>query len=423
MVSFDDAELADFGDLDGVQASASYTRTTAVARTGETVLGISLESLASDQTFQWQRWAEGRAPAPGQPEIGLTRHSLEQLHIRLGDLVSIGNPALGAANFRVTGVIDERGSLEYSNAAYGVVSEQTARLLAGVTGANVVLLRVDPGSDVNGVLAGVNEAGHGGFAQTTKELIEGAGSAEQTRLTGIDAVLFSFSPLALVVAAIVLGTSIVVSLGSRRRHLALLRSVGATRSQTFALVLVEVLTLGALGSVVGVLAGIGLARAGLPLTGLIPGLPAVSGAAFTVPVTGAGDRPRRRGAALADQRAPSGLGGEPDPTGRRAVEHDHPLVVAPHGHDRRCVAAGPRAGRRRRRAQRRAHRPGCCSGCSRRSSAPCRRSASPSPCSPNASAPDCATAATPSASWPPTDWPASPVGPRPKAWRSCWPPP
>ena len=101
------------------------------------------------------------------------------------------------------------------------------------------------------MLAGVNEAGQGGFAQTTKELIEGAGSAEQTRLAGIDAVLFSFSPLALVVAAIVLGTCILVSLGSRRRHLALLRSVGATRAQTFALVLVEVLVLGVLGSVVG----------------------------------------------------------------------------------------------------------------------------------------------------------------------------
>ena len=285
LLSFDETQLANLDGLEGVQASASYTRATAVARTGETVLGISLESLASDQSFQWQHWEEGRAPIPGQSEIGLTRHTMEQLHIRLGDLVSIGNPALGAANFRVSGIVDVRGSLEYSNAAYGIVSEDTARLFAGVPGANVVLLRTDPGSE-DAVLTGVNEAGQGGFAQTTKELIDGAGSAEQTRLSGIDAVLFTFSPLALVVAAIVLGTCILVSLGSRRRHLALLRSVGATRAQTFALVLVEVLVLGGLGSVAGVLGGVALARAGLPLTGLIPGLPAVSGAAFTVPTTG-----------------------------------------------------------------------------------------------------------------------------------------
>lgn len=286
LVSFDDEQLTDLGALEGVQASASYTRATAVARTGETALGISLESLASDPTFQWQEWAEGRAPTFGQAEIGLTRYSLDQLHIRLGDLVSIGTPALGAANFRVTGVVDVRGSLEYSNTAYGIVTEQTARLFAGVPGANVALLRAEPGTDGAVVQTRVNEAGQGGFAQTSKELVAGAGAGEQFRLASIDAVLFSFSPLALVVAAIVLGTSILVSLGSRRRHLALLRSIGATRAQTFALVLVEVLALGVLGSLVGVLAGVGLARAGLPLTGLIPGLPAVSGSAFTVPPLG-----------------------------------------------------------------------------------------------------------------------------------------
>ena len=115
-----------------MESSASYTRANAVARTGETVLGISLESRPSDEAFQWQRWAEGRAPTAGQAEIGLTRHTLDQLHVRLGDLVSIGNPALGAANFRVTGVVDVRGSLEYSNVAYGIVAEETARLFAGV---------------------------------------------------------------------------------------------------------------------------------------------------------------------------------------------------------------------------------------------------------------------------------------------------
>ena len=288
LVSFDDQQLVTLGELEGVQDAASYTRATAVARTGDTVLGISLESQASDPSFRWQRWEEGRPPTPGQPEIGLTRHTLEQLHIRPGDLVSIGNPALGAANFRVSGVVDVRGSLEYSNVAYGIVSEQTARLFAGVPGANVALLRTEPGTDVSTVLAGVNEAGQGGFAQSTTELIQGAGSAEQVRLAGIDAVLFSFSPLALVVAAIVLGTTILVSLGSRRRHLALLRSIGATRAQTFALVLVEVLVLGLLGSLAGILAGVALARAALPLTGLIPGLPAVSGSAFTVPPAGLG---------------------------------------------------------------------------------------------------------------------------------------
>lgn len=284
--SFDDSQLTTLDSLPGVAASASSSRATAVARTGKTVLGIALESLASDSSFRWQRWSEGRAPVAGKPEIALNRYALDQLHIRLGDLVSLGSPALGAANFRVTGVIDERGSLEYASSAYGVVPTATAQLFAGASGANVVLLRAAPGTKVQDLLTRVNAAGQGGFAQSTQELIQGAGSAEQNRLTAIKAVLFGFSPLALLVAGIVLGTSILVSLGSRRRYLALVRSVGATRSQIFGLVLVEVLALGLVGTVVGVLAGVGLARLGLPLTGLIPGLPTVTGDAFTVPVGG-----------------------------------------------------------------------------------------------------------------------------------------
>ncbi|WP_232679370.1 FtsX-like permease family protein [Nocardioides sp. R-C-SC26] len=286
LVSFDDEQLAELADLDGVAAASSYTRATAVARTGDNALGIALESQPADESFQWQRWSQGRAPVPGQPEVGLTQDTLDQLHIGLGDLVSLGTPSLGAANLRVSGIVDVRGSLGYSGTAYGVVPEATARLLAGVTGANVVVLRAEPGVAAVQIQEEVNAAGQGGFAQTTQELIDGAGSAEQVRLAGIDAVLFSFSPLALVVAAIVMGTSILVSLGSRRRYLALLRSIGATRRQTFALLLSEVLALGAVGSVVGAAVGVALARLALPLTGLIPGLPAVSGSAFTVPWPG-----------------------------------------------------------------------------------------------------------------------------------------
>ncbi len=285
-LSFDATQLARLDSVEGVSSSASYARATAVARTGSTVLGIALESLADDPSFRWQRWSEGRAPAAGRAEIGLTRHTLDELHVRLGDLVSVGSPALGAANFRVSGVIDVQGSLEYSDAAYGIVPPATARLFAGVPGDNVVLLRAGSGVAPKDLLTRVNAAGQGGFAQSTDELVQGAGSAEQTRLKAIKAVLFSFSPLSLVVAAIVLGTAILVSLGSRRRYLALLRSIGTTRAQTFSLVLVEVLALGLLGSVAGVLGGVALARGGLPLTGLIPGLPTVTGSSFTVPLGG-----------------------------------------------------------------------------------------------------------------------------------------
>ncbi|MGE5612757.1 MAG: FtsX-like permease family protein [Bacillota bacterium] len=283
--AFSPAALRSFGRLPGVAAVSSSTRATAVARTGGTAIGISIESQSADPSFRWQGWSAGHAP-DATPTIGLTGYTLQRLGIQVGDLVSIGTSTLGAANFRVTGEIDERGSLEYADQAYGIVSEATARTLAGIDGPNVVLLRTTAHTDPAAVVNAVNNAGLGGWAQTTSDLIHGADAAEQTRLAGINAILFSFSPIALVVSAIVLGTATLVSLGSRRRHVALLRSVGATRTQTFLLLLMEVTALGALGTGAGLLLGTALARAGLPLVGLIPGVPSVPGSAFRIPTGG-----------------------------------------------------------------------------------------------------------------------------------------
>ena len=329
LVSFDEDPAGDFEHLKGVQASASYTRATAVARTGDTVLGISLESLASDQTFQWQRWTEGRAPTPGQPEIGLTRHTLDQLHIRLGDLVSIGNPVLGAANFRVTGVVDVRGSLEYSNAAYGIVPRADGSTVRGrhrgqrrapAHRARQRERRADQG-----------QRGGPGRLRPDHEGADRRARARPSRPAWPASTPCSsasrrwpwwwprscWAPRSWSRSARADGTWRCCAAWERPaprpspwcssrcwRRRAGQRRRACSRASA-------------------------LARAGLPLTGLIPGLPAVSGTAFTRPGDGAGDRARRRRTALAGRRAAPGLGREPDPTGRRALEHDHPLLLAP----------------------------------------------------------------------------------------------
>lgn len=284
-IAFSPAALRTLASLPGVAAMSSSTRATAVARTGGTAIGITVESQPADPSFRWQGWSAGRGP-DGSPTIGLSRYTLDRLGIRVGDLVSIGTSSLGAANFRVSGEVDERGSLEYADQAYGIVSESTARTLAGISGPNVVLVRTAPNTTPTTMVNEVNNAGLGGWAQTTSDLIHGADAAERTRLAGVDAVLFTFSPVALVVSAIVLGTATLVSLGSRRRHVALLRSVGATKAQAFLLLLIEVTSLGVLGTAAGLVLGIALARVGLPLVGLIPGIPTVPASAFRIPAGG-----------------------------------------------------------------------------------------------------------------------------------------
>lgn len=89
--------------------------------------------------------------------------------------------------------------------------------------------------------------------------------------------LLSAAPLVgLLVAALGVGNLMMASVASRRRQLAVLRAVGATRGQVMRMVLGEALLLGALGSLLGVALGVQLAHASngftMALTGERPEL-------------------------------------------------------------------------------------------------------------------------------------------------------
>lgn len=104
---------------------------------------INLESLNTDPQFRWQRWSSGRAPR-GPTEIGLSSHTLKGLRIRLGDAVALNRPDQGRSLFRVVGVVDTRGSIDRQSSAYGIVTDETARRFAGISGPNTVMVKADP---------------------------------------------------------------------------------------------------------------------------------------------------------------------------------------------------------------------------------------------------------------------------------------
>ncbi|MEE2048517.1 ABC transporter permease, partial [Nocardiopsis tropica] len=91
---------------------------------------------------------------------------------------------------------------------------------------------------------------------------------------------------ALLAAALVIANTFTILLSQRRRDTALLRLVGAERSQVRNLVLAEALIIGSIGSAIGVAAGVGAGYAGASLMeltggGLHVGVPALAGAFLT----------------------------------------------------------------------------------------------------------------------------------------------
>ena len=83
----------------------------------------------------------------------------------------------------------------------------------------------------------------------------------------------------MLVGAFLIFNTFSITVAQRARELALLRTLGATRRQVLNSVLLEALTIGLLGSIVGILAGLGFAKAinalfkalgiDLPTTGLV----------------------------------------------------------------------------------------------------------------------------------------------------------
>lgn len=270
--------------IDGVRSVATYTRATAVAQAGSVTRGITLESLPRQPRFVWQRWSAGRPPAAAG-EVGLTRATLDQLRVGLGDEVALGDPRVGRQVYRVTGIVDVRGSLRYDGSAYGIVTEPVAESFAGVSAPDAMRVDTAPGTDVKRVVAQIDQRAPVGWPQSTGDLIEAGGAAEGARADAIGALMVGLAAVALIVAAVTLATTTAASTHSRRRTLALARCIGAERGHLIALMLIEVLAPSLVGAVLGILAGVVLARLLLPLVGVLPGVPQPRGSAFTLTPT------------------------------------------------------------------------------------------------------------------------------------------
>lgn len=81
----------------------------------------------------------------------------------------------------------------------------------------------------------------------------------QTFLRGSSLVLLLLSVLVSVVAAVSILVSIYNSIASRRKEIAILRALGATRRRILTIICLEAGTIGLIGSILGMLLGIGLA--------------------------------------------------------------------------------------------------------------------------------------------------------------------
>jgi putative ABC transport system permease protein len=265
VTSNDGSSLADdvarLSDLRSVGAVAPLWETSVQAnvpgRTGSQFLLV--DAVADDPALRWEHLAAGSLPDRAG-EVAVS----ERARADVGDVLTVttfdgqGNETTSQAT--VTGIVDLRGDPEAGLYGRAFVTPEQAQSwgaadttelrIAAATGIPADQVRLDvvtalSGQDVE-VRTGTAQAEHAAAVYTGNAM-------------ALTAVLLVFATVAVLVAGLVIANTFAVLLAQRTRELALLRCVGATARQVRRGVLGEALITGLAASVIGVLAGIGLA--------------------------------------------------------------------------------------------------------------------------------------------------------------------
>jgi putative ABC transport system permease protein len=216
------------------------------------VMGVDLTQPETSDA----RLVAGREPAPGAGEIEVDRGWANHKRVRIGDRVSFSTPT-GLRTLRVSGLYEYRGGLNLGGYGTGAMAIQDARRIMDKPGVwdeiNVVLQPGAVTADVRERLArrlgpGVEVA----TPQTKNEEL-------QKQLAGLDVVLYFFSGIALFVGSFLILNSFNMTVLQRMKEIGTLRALGASDRRVAGSILAEGLVLGAVGSIIGLALGAGLA--------------------------------------------------------------------------------------------------------------------------------------------------------------------
>ncbi|MES0832402.1 FtsX-like permease family protein [Nocardiopsis tropica] len=265
-----------------ITATAPLHAGTVQLVTDEIRATANLYSISDRDELRWFELAEGEWPA-NAAEMVADAPTLDSSGLAVGDTVSLLVGDGETTDMTVVGAADI-GFRPLTGVQYQFYTSED--FFAGESPLSVTADIADgtsPEAVVESMGADLPDDLHPMTAEEQSRLAADrfAGGAQQLEL-----ILLVFALIALLAAALVIANTFTILLSQRRRDTALLRLVGAERSQVRNLVLAEALIIGSIGSAIGVAAGVGAGYAGASLMeltggGLHVGVPALAGAFLT----------------------------------------------------------------------------------------------------------------------------------------------
>jgi putative ABC transport system permease protein len=179
-----------------------------------------------------------------------------QERLRIGDSITLNGASAGPTAFSIVGIVSGDGSVPEAAGRLVIVPLTSAQTLFGVTGVTRVDLGTRPGVSADELI--------GQLEATIKTepylLAKTSDTADSLRAETADfrGTLLLVAAVVLFVGSFLIFNTLSMTVTERSREMGLLRAAGTTRSQVMSLVLLQALALGAVGSIAGVVAGIGL---------------------------------------------------------------------------------------------------------------------------------------------------------------------
>jgi putative ABC transport system permease protein len=255
-----DVELAMGGIYNQFDTKILDSDGKAINTQGAPSLGFGIDTSAQYARFNPLNLVAGRWPSAPEEAV-IDQGTADKQGYEVGDRVLISTIRPKQA-FTLTGIAKygEVGSL--GTATFAVFDLETAQRLLDREGQfDAISVAAKPGvaaqelvSEIRPILppeakvqTGQNEA------QEQKDEI-----SEFTKF--IEYFLLAFAAIALFVGAFVIFNTLSITVAQRTREFATLRTIGASRRQVLGSVVLEALTIGTIASVIGLFAGLGLAK-------------------------------------------------------------------------------------------------------------------------------------------------------------------
>jgi putative ABC transport system permease protein len=222
---------------------------------GPPTLGFSYGEVAQFSPLQLR---EGRAPK-GPREVVIDVVSARKMGYGVGDTVKV-IPNGPVQSFTIVGIVGFGKADNLGGATIVAWSTPVAQqIFKKGTDYDGINVKVAPGHAINDVIGSIDDAiGDQYKVQTGAAAAkEGADAINQGVKIFTTGILF-FAGIALFVGAFIIANTFSIIVAQRSRELALLRSIGASRTQIIASVMIEAAVVGVTASAIGIVVGLGI---------------------------------------------------------------------------------------------------------------------------------------------------------------------